>query len=82
MGDMTNFLRNFGCRNKLPVRPRHRWKDEIKIYRIEMGCEIIERILLIMADVFSVIMNRRIKGRSREGGRDSSATAQGTGVQK
>ena len=64
---MTNFLQNFGCRNKL-VRPRHRWKDEIKIYLIEMGCEIIERILQIMAHILSVIMICRIKGHSREGG--------------
>jgi hypothetical protein len=67
VGDMTNFLQNFGCRNKL-VRPRHRWKDEIKIYLIEMGCEIIERILPIMAHILSVIMNRRIKGVAGRGG--------------
>jgi len=66
MGDTTNFLQNFCCRNKLLVRPRHRWKDEIKICLIEMCCEIIERILLIMADILSVIMNRRVKGHSRE----------------
>jgi hypothetical protein len=67
MGTMTYFLRNFVRRNKLLIRPSHRWKDEIKIYLIEMGCDIIERILLIMADILSVIMNRRVKGRSREG---------------
>jgi hypothetical protein len=83
MGDMTNFLQKFGCTNKLLVIPRHRWKDEIKIYLVEMGCENIERILLIMADILSVIMNRRIKGRSREGGGGgSSAAAPGTRVQK
>jgi hypothetical protein len=77
MSDMTNFLQNFGCRNKLLVVPRHRWKDEIKIYLKEMGCEIIERILLIMADILNVIMNRLIKGCSREGGGGSSAAAPG-----
>jgi hypothetical protein len=33
-----------------------------------MGSEIIERILLIVADILSVIMNLRVKGRSRERG--------------
>jgi hypothetical protein len=73
------FLENFGCGNKVLIRPRHRWKDEIQIYLIEMGCEIIERILLIM-DILSGIMNRRVKGRSREGG-GNSAPAPGTWVQ-
>lgn len=83
MGDTTNFLQHFGCKYKVLIRPRHRWKDEIKMYLIEMGCEIIERILLIMADILNVITNRPVKGRSPElGGGVSSAAASGTGVQK
>jgi hypothetical protein len=59
-GRYDRFLQYFGHRNK----PGYRWKDEIKIYLIETGCKIIERILLIMAYILSVIMNRWVKANS------------------
>jgi hypothetical protein len=29
--------------NRTPMRPRHRWKDFIEIYRKEIGCEVVDQ---------------------------------------
>jgi len=33
-----------------------------------MGCDFIERILLIMADILRMVMTRRVNGRAGRGG--------------
>ena len=47
-----------------------------------MGCDFIERILLIMADILRMVMTRRVNGRAGRGGGGSSAAAPGTGGPK
>jgi len=47
-----------------------------------MGCDFIERILMIKGEILGRVMTRRVKGRAGRGGGGSSAAAPGTGGPK